>query len=131
VIAVTATDENDKLFAQAVQGPHIAVAAPGVNIIEPAPNAGYQLTTGTSVATAHVSGVAALLIERNPALDPEAVHEILTMTAKHAGGKGRDDRLGWGLIDPTRALNEADARAAEARAKPGSAGAAKPTVSAR
>ena len=39
VIAVTATDESDKLFAQANQGPHVAVAAPGVNILEPAPNA--------------------------------------------------------------------------------------------
>ena len=55
VIAVTAIDRNDRLFAGANQGPHIAVAAPGVEIIEPAPNASYQVTTGTSVAAAHVS----------------------------------------------------------------------------
>ena len=108
VIAVTATDQNDRIFAGANQGPHIAVAAPGVDILEPAPNAGYQLTTGTSVAAAHVSGVAALMIERNPALDPDTVHEILTSSAKPLGGKGHDDRSGWGLVDPARALSDVD-----------------------
>src|SRR5262245_2823180 len=83
VIAVTATDENDRPFAQANQGPQIAVAAPGVNILEPAPSDAYQVTTGTSVAAAHVSGVAALLMERDPALDPDGVLEILTLTARN------------------------------------------------
>src|SRR5262245_25542463 len=127
VIAVTATDENDKLFAQANQGPHLAVAAPGVNILEPAPNAAYQVTTGTSVAAAHVSGVAALLLERNPSLDPAAVHEILTLSAKDLGTQGRDDKVGWGLIDPTRALQYADVKVAEdSKSTP-----AKPTASAK
>ena len=69
VIAVTATDESDTLFAQAVRGPHLAVAAPGVDVMVPAPDDTYQLTTGTSVAAAHVSGVAALLLERHPTVD--------------------------------------------------------------
>jgi Subtilase family len=112
VIAVTATDENDRPFAQANQGPQIAVAAPGVNILEPAPNDAYQVTTGTSVAAAHVSGVAALLMERAPTLDPDGVLEILTLTARNAGG--RDDKLGWGLIDPARALEELEAKVAQA-----------------
>jgi subtilisin family serine protease len=112
VIAVTATDEHDKLFAQANQGPHIAVAAPGVNIIEPAPNAGYQVTTGTSVAAAHVSGVAALMLERDPALDPAAVLEILTISAWNIGSQGHDDKFGWGLIDPSRALQYVDLKVA-------------------
>src|SRR5262249_55642208 len=112
VIAVTATDENDRPFAQANQGPQIAVAAPGVNILEPAPNDGYQVTTGTSVAAAHVSGVAALLMERAPALDPDGVLEILTLTARNASG--RDDKLGWGLVDPARALEAPEAKVAEA-----------------
>ena len=96
VIAVTATDADDKHFSQANQGPHVAVSAPGVDVLEPAPNGGYQLTTGTSVAAAHVSGVAALLIERDPSLDPVAIHEILTVSAKDLGSKGRDDHFGWG-----------------------------------
>jgi len=118
VIAVTATDANDQLFAQAVQGPHVAVAAPGVDILAPAPEGTYQVTTGTSVAAAHVSGVAALLMEHNPTLDPTAVFEILTMSAKNlsdkpVGAGGRDDKLGWGLVDPAQALLDSDAKVAQ------------------
>jgi hypothetical protein len=115
VIAVTATDADDKHFAQANQGPHVAVSAPGVDVLEPAPNGGYQLTTGTSVAAAHVSGVVALLIERDPSLDPVAIHEILTLSARDLGSKGRDDTFGWGLVDPSRALQELDLKVAEQR----------------
>jgi subtilisin family serine protease len=70
VIAVTATDENDRPLAQANQGPQ--VAAPGVNILEPAPSDADQVTTGTSVAAAHVSGVAALLMRAIPRSIPTA-----------------------------------------------------------
>ena len=66
VIAVTATDADDKLFEQANRGTHIAVAAPGVAILAAAPDEGYQMQSGTSFAAAQVSGVAALLLERNP-----------------------------------------------------------------
>ena len=66
VIAVTATDIDDKLFTGANRGNHVAIAAPGVDILVPAPAGEYQVTTGTSVATAHISGVVALMLERNP-----------------------------------------------------------------
>jgi subtilisin family serine protease len=137
VIAVTATDQGDRLFAQANQGPHVAVSAPGVDILEPAPNSGYQLTTGTSVAAAHVSGVVALLLDRDPSLDPTAVHEILTATAKNVGAAGRDDQFGWGLVDPSKALQELEAKLAQEREAPAVAAPVKPaaakpsTVSAR
>jgi subtilisin family serine protease len=113
VIAVTATDIDDNLFTQANRGRHIAIAAPGVDILVPAPSSGYQLTTGTSVATAHVSGVAALLMSRNPKLDADAVRAILLSTAKDLGPKGRDDQFGWGLIDPVKALHAADQQGAK------------------
>ncbi len=56
VIAVTATDADDKLFVQSNRGHHIAVAAPGVDIVAPAPSGTYQFTSGTSVAAAQVTG---------------------------------------------------------------------------
>jgi pentapeptide MXKDX repeat protein len=123
VIAVTATDESDTLFTQAVRGPHLAVAAPGVDVVVPAPADTYQLTTGTSVAAAHVSGVAALLLEKYPSIDARTVLEVLTSTARNLSPKGRDDLYGWGLIDPAAALQElesriADGRVIEATAKP-------------
>jgi subtilisin family serine protease len=115
VIAVTATDENDRLFGQAVRGPHVAVAAPGVDVMVPAPEETYQLTTGTSVAAAHVSGVAALLIERYPSVDAATVLEVLTSTARALSPNGRDDQYGWGLIDPAAALVELDSRMADGK----------------
>ena len=105
VIAVTAIDADDRLLPQANQGRHIALAAPGVGVLEPAANAGYQLTTGTSVAAAHVSGVAALIIERKPDIDFAALEKILFSTAKDLGPKGRDSQFGFGLVDPYRALD--------------------------
>src|SRR5579883_61660 len=112
VIAVTATDVNDQLLPQANQGPYIAVAAPGVDILEPAPNNTYQVTTGTSVAAAHVSGIAALLLDRDPSLDAASIRDILTTTAKHHTPKGRDDQFGWGEVDPYQALLSLDSRVA-------------------
>jgi subtilisin family serine protease len=107
VIAVTATDASDKLFSHANRGRYIAVAAPGVDILLPAPENGYQVISGTSVAAAEVSGVAALLLERNPNLKPEDIREILTSTATRLTGKDRDDDYGSGLVDPSKAIQTA------------------------
>jgi filamentous hemagglutinin family protein len=107
VIAVTATDSNDKLFTGANRGRYIAVAAPGVDILVPAPEDTYQLTTGTSVSSAEVSGIVALMLERNPALTPEDIRKILTSSAKRQGTKDRDDDFGSGLVDPSKAIQNA------------------------
>src|SRR5262249_30385495 len=115
VIAVTATDENGKLFSGAVRGPHVAVSAPGVDVMVPAPDDSYQLTTGTSVAAAHVSGVAALLLERHPTANAAIILEVLTSTARKLGTKDRDNEFGWGLIDPAAALAELDSRMADSK----------------
>jgi len=104
VIAVTATDDHDRLFNRANQGRYIAVAAPGVDILVPAPDNGVQLTTGTSVASAHVSGVAALLVAQKPSRTPDEIRTILTSTAKDLGPKGVDPQFGAGLVDPLKAL---------------------------
>src|SRR4029453_8121293 len=56
VIAVSATDADDNLFSASNRGNHIAIAAPGVDILLPAPEANYQVISGTSFAAAHVSG---------------------------------------------------------------------------
>jgi Subtilase family len=118
VIAVTAVDENDKLMPQANQGPHVALAAPGVNVLEAAPRGTYNFTTGTSVAAAHVSGVAALILERDPAVDPFRLEEVLFSTAKDLGTPGRDAMFGYGLVDPYRALNALEAKAVAGHGSP-------------
>jgi subtilisin family serine protease len=110
VIAVTATDQNDQLFNLAVRGPHLAVAAPGVDVVVPAPGEAYQFTTGTSVAAAHVSGVVALLLERHPTASVATILEVLTSSAVRLNPNGRDNLVGWGLVDPAAALAELDSR---------------------
>jgi len=112
VIAVTATDVDDKLFTGANRGKYISVAAPGVDILVPAPEGDYQITTGTSVAAAEVSGIVALLLERNPKLSPADIRRILTASAKRLSAGERDDNFGSGLIDPLQALQLADPRSA-------------------
>ncbi len=103
VIGVTATDAEDKLLPQANRGPQVAVAAPGVDILAAAPGGTYQVTSGTSVAAAHASGVAALLLARKPGLKPEEVRRLLIRSAHATGGKRND--VGAGVIDALSAVN--------------------------
>jgi Subtilase family len=99
VIAVTATDAHNKLLAQAVHGDHVAVAAPGADILVAIPDGGYEVSSGTSYSAAEVSGIVALMLERKPDLTPDRVRDILLTTAKDLGPKGRDRLYGAGLAD--------------------------------
>jgi filamentous hemagglutinin family protein len=110
VIGVSATDMDDKTYKGANRGPQVAIAAPGVDILVPAPDGGYQLTTGTSVAAAHISGVVALMLERNKELKPSEVRSILAATAKNIGQPRND--VGAGLVDPVQALSKAGPKSA-------------------
>jgi subtilisin family serine protease len=112
VIAVTATDADDHLFAMANHGSYIAAAAPGVDVLVPVPGGGYQVSSGTSYAAAYVSGVAALILERRPKLLPEAARRILLSTAKDLGPKGRDDQFGAGLVDAYQAIMSLEPKSA-------------------
>ena len=82
VIAVAATDSKDGLFSLDNRNPYIALAAPGVDILSLAPDDGYQESTGSSIAAAHVSGIVALMLQVRPSLKPRDVRAILTDTAK-------------------------------------------------
>ena len=73
VIAVTATDAEGQLFGLANHGTYIAMAAPGVDILAPAPGDTVQIVSGTSIAAAHVTGIAALALERYGSLAPDAL----------------------------------------------------------
>jgi subtilisin family serine protease len=97
VIGVTATDVDDKLMEQANRGPQVAVAAPGVQILAVAPDGKYQVTSGTSIAAAHASGVAALLLASKPNLTPGQVRASLIRAATRIPGKRNE--VGAGVID--------------------------------
>jgi subtilisin family serine protease len=110
VIAVSATDAEDRLFAASNRGSYIALAAPGVDIFLPAPDDKYQMTSGTSFSAAFVSGVAALVLARNPALRSEELRAILMKTAHDLGSPGRDDLFGAGEADAYAAVQAVTAQ---------------------
>lgn len=112
VMAVGATDAQDKLFSASNRGDYIAVVAPGVDIFLPAPDGKYQMTSGTSFSAAYVSGLAALMLERNPALKPQELRAALMKTARDLGSPGRDDLFGAGEADAYAAVQAAIAAAA-------------------
>ncbi|MCP4257455.1 MAG: PKD domain-containing protein [Planctomycetes bacterium] len=65
---------------------------------------GYSFMEGTSMAAAHVSGIAALLIANGNAASPEEVRQALESTAKDMGEEGWDIRYGFGIVDAFAAL---------------------------
>lgn len=99
VIAVTAIDTQDRLYPAANRGSYVAISAPGVDVLVAAPGNGHDMQSGTSFAAAFVSGVAALMIERNPDLKPDALKALVMRTATELGGPGRDTEFGAGRIN--------------------------------
>ena len=60
--------------------------APGNDILTTQPDGGYDFTSGSSMATAQVSGIAALLVSLDPKLDGRALHDLLIRTSKVSDG---------------------------------------------
>lgn len=77
-ITVAATDIHNNLLVSSNWGKKkVDVAAPGENIYSTLPGGRYGYMTGTSQATAFVSGMAALLISQNPRLTPQEIRQII------------------------------------------------------
>ena len=105
VLTVGAVGRNGKIASLSVTGPQVDLVAPGVGIASTGINAsGYTLGTGTSDATAIVSGAAALIRAKYPELTAAEVVHRLTATATDAGPKGRDDTYGYGRLNLVKAL---------------------------
>ena len=112
VIAVAATDQADNRWYGSNRGPEIDLAAPGVGITSASAAGFYFQQDGTSVATPHVSGLAALLLSLQPWLTPDEVEELLGQSADDVNGAtspGWDEELGWGRINARRAVEAAAA----------------------
>ena len=108
-IAVTATDANNKRASWSSTGPKAELAAPGVSIYSTLPNGGYGTLSGTSMATPHVTGTAALVISAgitdtngNGKINDE-VRKRVDQTADDLGSPGRDSFYGYGLVDADEA----------------------------
>lgn len=82
IISVAATDIQNNLLQSSNWGKtKVDVAAPGENIYSTLPGGRYGYMSGTSQATAFVSGLAALLISKNPTLTPSEIKKIISQSA--------------------------------------------------
>lgn len=84
IISVAATDIHNNLLASSNWGKkNVDVAAPGENIFSTLPDGRFGYMSGTSQATAFVSGLAALLLSRDPSLTPQKIKEIILASVDH------------------------------------------------
>jgi subtilisin family serine protease len=104
VVAVAATDSSDRRAYFSSTGPAVELSAPGVNIESTVPGGGTALKSGTSMASPHVAGVAALVMATGMT-DPTTVRDRLKATADDLGATGKDDQYGWGLVDADEAAD--------------------------
>jgi subtilisin family serine protease len=119
VLAVAATDYNDARAAFSNPGPEVDVAAPGVRVAGPVPtwfwtaNGGsasdspYAFADGTSAATPHVAGLAALIKGLKSGLSTDDIMDIIRYSADDVNAaqhKGKDDYIGYGRINMSKAL---------------------------
>jgi subtilisin family serine protease len=110
VIAVGAIGQDDKRAAFSNTGPHIAVVAPGVGVHSTFMGGGFSDLSGTSMATPHVAGVAALMSSTKSTLTAIEMATALRATARPLTDSAADPvpnpRYGSGLVDARAALDQ-------------------------
>ncbi len=90
------------------------LCAPGVNIVSSVPGGGFGSLSGTSMATPHVTALAALVLQKNPGISPTWVKKLLEDTCEPLDYT--PNQIGYGLVNAYTALTRAvAARAAAAR----------------
>lgn len=108
VIAVSATDQTNTIASFSSRGPEIDLASPGVNIPSTYKGGKYATLSGTSMASPHVAGAAAIVLNTlvgiydanvNGAWDPAEVQAKLEATATDLGAAGKDNLYGAGLLN--------------------------------
>ncbi|MDB1089719.1 type VII secretion-associated serine protease mycosin [Streptomyces sp. ACA25] len=105
VLAVAASDRNNERAPFSQAGDFVGIAAPGVDMVSTVPGGGQCVDHGTSFAAPYVTGVAALLRAKHPDRSAGAIAAQLQQTAERPGS-GPDRYVGWGVVDPVRALTE-------------------------
>jgi subtilisin family serine protease len=127
VIAVAATDDQDTRASFSSTGEDVELAAPGVSIFstwnddtgyyDPQPMCGtdangeygcYKYGSGTSMASPHVAGTAALVLAANLGWNNDQVRVQLRNTADDLGDAGRDPHFGYGLVDAAEAAGSSE-----------------------
>ncbi|MGC9500757.1 type VII secretion-associated serine protease mycosin [Streptomyces sp. WG7] len=107
VLAVAASDRNNERASFSQSGDFVDVAAPGVDMISTVPRGGHCADNGTSFSAPYVSGVAALIKAEHPTWTQRQIVAQIEQTAERTIS-GHDRLVGWGVVDPVRALTEDD-----------------------
>ncbi|AOP49489.1 type VII secretion-associated serine protease mycosin [Streptomyces lydicus] len=105
VLAVAASDRNNERAPFSQSGKFVNIAAPGVEMVSTVPDGGNCVDQGTSFAAPYAAGAAALLKAKHPNWKPQQLIWHLEQTAERVK-RGRDDFIGWGVVDPVAALND-------------------------
>lgn len=109
VLAVSATDYQQKRAAFSNYGDYVDVMAPGESIASTYPDNQYAALSGTSMACPHVTALAALIRSVNPDLRNTEVMDLIRSNVIDLGPAGRDKDYGYGQIDVYSALSAAGA----------------------
>ncbi|MEU6736884.1 type VII secretion-associated serine protease mycosin [Streptomyces physcomitrii] len=105
VLAVAASDRNNERAPFSQSGNQVDVAGPGVDMVSTVPQGGHCADNGTSFSAPYVAGVAALLKEDHKEWTPRQIGAQIEQTAERSV-LGRDNRVGWGVVDPLAAVTE-------------------------
>ena len=104
VLGISAVGESGAVASFSTPGRHIDLSAPGTDIISTTLGGGWTWDSGSSMATAHVSGVAALITGARGRIGQATMADRLMGTATDAGPPGRDDAYGAGRLNPVDTL---------------------------
>ena len=98
--AISATQEDGQFLVANRLG-----STANVSTVFTAPGSGYEAWDGTSMATPHVVGVAALLWSAHPTASNQQIRDVMAATAQDLGAAGRDNSFGFGLVQAKAALD--------------------------
>ena len=104
VVAVGAVDESAQPADFSARGAQLDLVAPGVDVQSTGFMGSYTITSGTSVAAAHVTGVAAVLKGLDPTKSNESITNLMKASAYKPGFSGRNDQYGYGIVSLENAL---------------------------
>jgi thermitase len=105
VVSVAATDSRDAHASFSNANSDVEIAAPGVNVVSTYDNGGYASLSGTSMATPHVSGVAAVIRTRHPTFTVGQARSKLDASVDDKGPAGRDTQFGFGRVHLAKAAS--------------------------
>lgn len=113
IIAVGASNEQDKRSIFSSYNSRLSLIAPGEGIQTTAVGKSYRSVNGTSFSSPYVAATAALLLEKNPALSPAQIRSILETTASPISGENWSHVIGSGRVHAADALELASGGRAE------------------